>query len=54
MWKSWKNLFCEGLQFTMSLAEIIIIGLLTINTLVGLFTVFIGWTVKFKKQDGGK
>ncbi len=54
MWKNWKNLFCEGLQFTMSLAEYIIIGLLTINTIVGLFTIFKGLTIRIRKQDGGK
>ncbi len=35
----------------MSLAEIIIIILLSINTIVGLFTVFIGLTVKIRRQD---
>ncbi len=38
----------------MSLAEIIIIGLLTINTIVGLFTIFKGLTVKIRNWDGGK
>ncbi len=35
----------------MSIAEIIIIGLLTTNTIVGLFTLFKGYTIKIRRQD---
>ncbi len=38
----------------MSLAEYIIIGLLAINTIVGLLTLFRGFTIKIRKQDGEK